>query len=69
MTDGVAEDCIHPPPHDIFQRWSRDIDRELRKDEPMPQIATKLLRWLASYEVKGSWDDRTLVTVLRSSEQ
>lgn len=66
MTDGVADDCTHPPPDDIFQRWARDIDRELRKDEPLPQTATCLLRWLASYEVKGSWDDRTLLAILRS---
>ncbi len=66
MTDGVADDCTHPPPEDIFQRWARDIDRELRKEEPLPQTATRLLRWLASYEVKGSWDDRTLVVVMRN---
>ncbi len=68
MTDGVAEDCTHPPPEDIFQRWARDIDREMRKDEPLPQTATRLLRWLATYEVRGSWDDRTLVLVLRDAE-
>ena len=66
MTDGVADDCTHPPPEDIFQRWSKDIDRELRKEEPLPQTATRLLRWLATYEVKGSWDDRTLVVIMRS---
>jgi len=68
MTDGVAEDCTHPPPEDIFQQWMRDIDREMRKDGPLPQTATRLLRWLATHEVRGSWDDRTLVLVLRDAE-
>lgn len=66
MTDGVADDCTHPPPDDIFQRWAKDIDREMRKEEPLPQKATRLLRWLATYEVKGSWDDRTLVVVMKT---
>ncbi|MCX7969895.1 MAG: hypothetical protein N3B10_15585, partial [Armatimonadetes bacterium] len=56
------------PPDDIFQRWARDIDRELRKEEPLTQKATKLLRWLDTYEVKGSWDDRTLVVVWLTKE-
>lgn len=68
LTDGVADDCTHPPPEDIFQRWAKDIDREVRKDEPLPQTATRLLRWLATYEVRGSWDDRTLVVALRDAE-
>jgi len=68
MTDGVADDCIYPPPEDIFQRWTQDIARELRKDKPLPQTTTRLLRWLATYEVKGSWDDRTLVVVLHDAE-
>jgi serine/threonine protein phosphatase PrpC len=67
MTDGVADDCTHPPPEDIFQRWARDIDREVRKEESLPQTATRLLRWLATHEVRGSWDDRTLVVVMRDS--
>lgn len=65
MSDGVADDCTHPPPEDIFQRWARDIDREMRKEEPLAQKATRLLRWLATYEVRGSWDDRTLVIVMK----
>lgn len=65
MSDGVAEDCTHPPPKDILNRWAQDINREMRKEEPLPQRTTKLLRWLANYEVKGSWDDRTLVVIMR----
>lgn len=68
MTDGVAEDYTHTPPPDIFQRWVQDVDREMRAEEQnLPQSATRLLRWLASYEVPGSWDDRTLVVILRDT--
>jgi hypothetical protein len=65
MTDGVADDATFPPPQDILQLWGADIDRELRCDEPISQTASRLLSWLASYEAPGSWDDRTLVVVLR----
>lgn len=68
MTDGVADDCIHPPPEDIFQRWARDIDRELRKHEQLSQTAARLLYWLANYKARGSWDDRTLVVILRKPD-
>jgi len=64
MTDGVADDCIYPPPEGIFERWARDMDREVRK-EGLPQTACRLLHWLATYERRGSWDDRTLVVVFR----
>ncbi len=69
MSDGVADDCTHPPPEDIFQRWATDVDRELRKEMPLPQTATRLMRWLASYEVRGSWDDRTLVVIIRNVDE
>ena len=67
MTDGVADDYINPPPVDIFARWTKDIDREMRKDESLSQRATKLLHWLNTYEVGGSYDDRTLVVVMRET--
>jgi hypothetical protein len=64
MTDGVADDCIYPPPEGIFERWAQDVDREVRKED-LPQTASRLLYWLATYERRGSWDDRTLVVVFR----
>jgi hypothetical protein len=65
MTDGVSEDCTHPPPPDIFQRWVRDIDREMRQDGPLPNGAVRLVNWLASYQAPTSFDDRTLAVILR----
>jgi hypothetical protein len=64
MTDGVADDCIYPPPEGIFERWAQDMDREVRKED-LPQTASRLLYWLATYKRRGSWDDRTLVVVFR----
>jgi hypothetical protein len=64
MTDGVAEDCTHPPPEGIFDRWSRDIDREMRAPSSPSAACVKLARWLATYEAPASWDDRTLAVLL-----
>lgn len=68
MTDGVAEDCTHPPPEDVLQRWAEDVEREVRTEEPLSRTATQLLHWLATYEASGSWDDRTLVLVFPAPE-
>jgi len=65
MTDGVSEDCTHPPPADILQKWAHSIDQQLRKEEPLPQTAIRLLRWLAHYDAPGSFDDRTLLMLMR----
>lgn len=64
MTDGVSDDCLYPPPADIHQRWAGDVDREMRRDAPLSETATRLTAWLATYEARGSWDDRTLAVVL-----
>ena len=64
MTDGVADDCQYGPPADILHRWANDMDREIRMFPPM-KTAQRLRRYLATYQVKGSFDDRTLVAVYR----
>lgn len=65
MSDGVAEDCTHPPPQDILARWARDVEREMRSGGDAALSAQRLAQWLANYEAPGSWDDRTLVVLLR----
>lgn len=62
MTDGVADDCQYGPPPDILQRWANDIDRESRMFPPA-KTAQRLRRYLATHQVKGSFDDKTLVIV------
>ncbi len=66
MSDGVAED-VTPPPEGILERSLRDLDREMRLDLPLPIQAARLLDWLTSYQKADSFDDRTLVVLLRSS--
>ena len=66
MTDGVAESCLHPPPEDILQRWAQDVDREMRRDEPLANTVTRLVHFLATFELRGNRDDRTLAVLLRS---
>lgn len=67
MTDGVADDCQYGPPPDILQRWANDMDQEIRMFPP-PKTAQRLRRYLATYQVKGSFDDRTLVVVYRQKD-
>jgi len=69
MSDGVENDCTNPPPEDIFNRWARDVDRELRKEIPIQEKSAMLLNWLANYTAPGSWDDRTLVVVLKENTE
>lgn len=63
MTDGVSEDYSHPPPEGLLEKWSHDMDTRMRETSPA-FASLRLLHWLASYEQPGSFDDRTLVTVL-----
>jgi hypothetical protein len=64
MTDGVADDCQYGPPDDILQRWAADMDAEVRKyDVSLTKV--RLAKYLANYEAKGSFDDRTLVVLYK----
>ncbi|PIU55819.1 MAG: hypothetical protein COS87_03935 [Chloroflexi bacterium CG07_land_8_20_14_0_80_45_17] len=67
MTDGVADDCQYGPPSGILQRWANDMDREIRMF-PRAKTAQRLKKYLATYQVKGSFDDRTLVIVYRQKD-
>jgi serine/threonine protein phosphatase PrpC len=64
MTDGVADDCQYGPPEDILQRWANDMDSEIRKYS-VETTRERLSKYLNDYQVKGSYDDRTLVAVYR----
>lgn len=63
MTDGVANDCQYGPPTDILKRWANDMNREIRLIPSLEKTAERLKNYLASYQAKGSFDDRTLVVV------
>ena len=64
MTDGVADDCQYPPPEDILQQWAFGMDAEVRKYD-VSLTKMRLAKYLANYEAKGSYDDRTLVMLYK----
>ncbi len=66
MTDGISGDLLYLPP-DKMAAWIGKVE-EGAKRYPCHQVhyaAAALLNWLATYQVKGSFDDRTLVIVTR----
>jgi hypothetical protein len=67
MTDGVADDLLYAPNAEDLDRWGEAVDANLRTATSAAQAGAAVLNWLATYQVKGSWDDRTLVVVTRRS--
>jgi serine/threonine protein phosphatase PrpC len=65
MTDGLADDCLYGPPEDITDRFALDILREIRATSNREMAARRLVFWLGTYTLPGSFDDRTLVVVYR----
>jgi len=63
MTDGLSGDLLYSPQHELLQDWAQKVDRNLRLSSSPAQAAAGMLNWLATYQVKGSWDDRTLVVI------
>jgi len=63
MTDGLSGDLLYSPQTEMLQDWAQKVDRNLRLSSSPAQAAAGMLNWLATYEVKGSWDDRTLVVI------
>ncbi|MFJ5779775.1 protein phosphatase 2C domain-containing protein [Streptomyces sp. NPDC093094] len=67
MTDGVSVDHLYPPPEGVYEQACRDIQAQL-SGLPPGYAALKLVHWLATYRLPGSFDDRTLVAVLSDRE-
>jgi hypothetical protein len=65
MTDGVSGDLLYSPMQDMLTEWARKVDSNLHNAPTPAQAAGGMLNWLATYEVPGSWDDRTLVVITR----
>jgi hypothetical protein len=63
MTDGLSGDLLYSPQHELLKDWAQKVDRNLRLSPSLAQAAAGMLHWLATYQVKGSWDDRTLVVI------
>jgi len=67
MTDGLSGDLLYGDEEEL-RNWARGVYQNIWTSSTAAQAATGLLNWLASYQVKGSWDDRTLVAVIRRME-
>ncbi|MEN3202915.1 MAG: protein phosphatase 2C domain-containing protein [Atribacterota bacterium] len=65
MTDGLADDCLYGPPEDVTDRFVRDLLREVSSSGSLERAARRLVTWLGTYTLPGSFDDRTLVVVYR----
>ncbi|MFZ5898677.1 MAG: protein phosphatase 2C domain-containing protein [Bacillota bacterium] len=63
MTDGLSGDLLYSPKPDALEDWAQKVDHNLRASPSPAQAAAGMLNWLATYVVKGSWDDRTLVVI------
>lgn len=62
MTDGLAEDLLYAPNEEL-EDWAQKVEANLRRSATPEQAALGMSNWLANYQ--GSWDDRTLVAILR----
>jgi hypothetical protein len=69
MTDGLSGDLLYSPQHELLQDWAQKVDRNLRLSSSPAQAAAGMLNWLATYQVKGSWDDRTLVVITQKERR
>lgn len=63
MTDGVSGDLLYSSRP--VAEWAKSINAALQTAHNPTIAAAQLLNWLSSYEVKGSWDDRTLVIIMQ----
>ncbi|MFZ5822823.1 MAG: protein phosphatase 2C domain-containing protein [Bacillota bacterium] len=63
MTDGLSGDLLYSPHPEALDNWAQAVDRNLRLAPSPAQAAAGMLNWLATYQVRGSWDDRTLVVI------
>lgn len=66
MSDGVSADLLYTPDLEALKNWAIVMNRNVLKAESAAQAATQVLDWLATYQLPGSWDDRTLVILART---
>ncbi|HPL29416.1 MAG TPA: protein phosphatase 2C domain-containing protein, partial [Anaerolineae bacterium] len=65
MTDGLSGDLLYSADTGALQNWAQAVRHNLLCSPSPAQAASGMLNWLATYHVKGSWDDRTLVVITR----
>jgi hypothetical protein len=65
MTDGVSGDLLYTPHTAEIERWASRLNAKLQAYASPAGAAAGMLHWLSTYQVSGSWDDRTLVVILQ----
>ncbi|HZS74987.1 MAG TPA: protein phosphatase 2C domain-containing protein [Ktedonobacteraceae bacterium] len=63
MSDGLSGDLLYSP--QSVEPWSQAVNAHLQGASSPDIAAAGMLNWLSTYQVKGSWDDRTLVVVMQ----
>jgi hypothetical protein len=63
MTDGLANDLLYSTNLATMAGLIQNVDRNLHLAPSPAQAAAGMLNWLATYQAKSSYDDRTLVVI------
>jgi hypothetical protein len=69
MTDGLSGDLLYSPDTAALNNWGQKVSEKVRLTPSLAQAAAGVLNWLASYQVTGSWDDRTLVVITAKEQE
>jgi hypothetical protein len=68
MTDGISHDLLFTDHQDAVRTWAHGVSTQIRSAENPYVAAEGMVNWLATYELPGSWDDRTMVVVTRKED-
>ncbi|PDW00656.1 protein phosphatase 2C domain-containing protein [Candidatus Chloroploca asiatica] len=68
MTDGLSGDLLYSSQQDTLRNWATAVRGNLLQASSPVQAAAGMLNWLATYQVTGSWDDRTLVVITQRED-
>lgn len=63
MSDGLSGDLLYSP--NPVEPWALAVKANLQGAPGSDSAAAGMLHWLSTYQVKGSWDDRTLVVIMQ----
>lgn len=63
MTDGLSGDLLYSK--SSADEWAKALNANVQAASATSVAAAQMLNWLSTYQVKGSWDDRTLVVIMQ----
>lgn len=68
MSDGISVDLLYAPPP-VAYGWAHKVQQLIKLSSSPAQAATRMLYSLATYNIPGSVDDRTLVVITRRGNE